>query len=1034
MFNRKLSVFSNGMIAIVMSFAIATLGGCANAPSTFRELPGVRTLVDAGQLMTVSDALLKDKVIASSDLDDMKRRPLPNAPTRGFTSMEFEAALLRRIAGAMLSGDSRLTRETYELATRHSVRPPFSDHIDLIYLGGIAAEGKLAEVNRTGVMLEQKYRALARSRGVREEHWPSLFPSTTMIYNLMLQVANFSGASDRFAALMTNYPDHFDHLPHVSIEVKTTYATFRGTQHLLRALLEGDFELVETTVVTTRKTLHQRINAISEADRHYWQGFLSLLDDIEVEAIARRGRFETARSILLQQRERIGGRSDFLAMRPLRAGVFLAESSGDYEQAIKELDLAWGRQPWWLKNFAVAEYDFRERRMALLVARGFHVEALAEWGKIERIGRVDLPLLTSRLGQHLALAETLGGRRPTNLEALETLLPLHPKQSMSLETRYFHSVRTIAYSSLYERSGNARDAQRAIESGRQFADVHRRLKAANISTRAVVSPFVAKRAAEAYLRAAALAIDRGFGKWDDLLDALSIADDSEADEAVSAHVARSSTLSGIDATQLRGLQDSQRSVREMAARLEAMATSGNQEDRVRRQEADLERARLELERRVASLAPTVPRLAAVLARSAPTLAVVRQALAQDEALLIVRPLGSSTLVVVISRSQQRIHLARLPEAELGRMASNILRSLSINTMDGTPEHPFDLDTSERLYEELIRWAEHSLTNIRQLNVVTSGPMAATPFGALIRKPAIRGQINYRNIDWLIRTYAVSQAPTVSSWVTLRQQRHPTTPRRQSFVAWADPAFGSRDPACATGRGVRGAVGGLQDRPTGVVPAVDQVPYWGDVLTCLPETRDEALQVARLLSADETRDLHFGDRASRRSVIEASNSGLLASKQIVLFATHGVGAKQLLARGLSQPALALAMDPNDSMSPFLKLDDILSLRLNADWVILSACDTASGDDWDGRALSGLARGFFFAGSRAMLVTLWAVNSESAGAFTIGTIGAYVRDSKLNKAQAVQRTSMTFIEGRVGGAEWAHPAHWAAFSLVGDARRH
>jgi hypothetical protein len=193
------------------------------------------------------------------------------------------------------------------------------------------------------VTLEQKYRAMARSPGMRKEHWPTLFPSTTMIYNVLLQVANFSRATDRFWALMKNYRDHVHNLPQVSIEIRTTYAAFRRSQDLLHSLLNGDIVRAEKSIGPTRGELIRRISAIEESGQHYWQGFLSLLDNIEVEVITRRGKLEAARRLYSQQRQRTGARSDFLAMRPLCAGVFLAEGSGDCEQALKELDMAWER-------------------------------------------------------------------------------------------------------------------------------------------------------------------------------------------------------------------------------------------------------------------------------------------------------------------------------------------------------------------------------------------------------------------------------------------------------------------------------------------------------------------------------------------------------------------------------------------------------------------------------------------------------------------------------------------------------------------
>jgi len=113
--------------------------------------------------------------------------------------------------------------------------------------------------------------------------------------------------------------------------------------------------------------------------------------------------------------------------------------------------------------------------------------------------------------------------------------------------------------------------------------------------------------------------------------------------------------------------------------------------------------------------------------------------------------------------------------------------------------------------------------------------------------------------------------------------------------------------------------------------------------------------------------------------------------------------------------------------------VVGLHLNADWLILSACNTASADRAGGDPLSGLARGFFFAGARAMLVTHWEVESESAAAITTRTIQRFVRDPRITRAQALQQTLIELIDGRNAPADWAHPAFWAPYALVGNGGR-
>jgi CHAT domain-containing protein len=103
-----------------------------------------------------------------------------------------------------------------------------------------------------------------------------------------------------------------------------------------------------------------------------------------------------------------------------------------------------------------------------------------------------------------------------------------------------------------------------------------------------------------------------------------------------------------------------------------------------------------------------------------------------------------------------------------------------------------------------------------------------------------------------------------------------------------------------------------------------------------------------------------------------------------------------------------------------------LKLNADWVIMSACNTGGGDK-SGEALSGLARAFFYAGARALLVSHWYVDSASAVALTTKTFDEMKRDPKLGRAEALERSMQALI---ANGGRFSHPANWAPFVVVGE----
>ena len=116
---------------------------------------------------------------------------------------------------------------------------------------------------------------------------------------------------------------------------------------------------------------------------------------------------------------------------------------------------------------------------------------------------------------------------------------------------------------------------------------------------------------------------------------------------------------------------------------------------------------------------------------------------------------------------------------------------------------------------------------------------------------------------------------------------------------------------------------------------------------------------------------------------------------------------------------------------LTLDEILSLKLDADWVVLSACNTAAGDGTGAEAVSGLGRGFFYAGTRALLATHWPVESVSARLLVTETFEQQAQHPGMGRAQAL-RASMLALMGQQSseGFSYAHPLFWAPYALFGD----
>jgi CHAT domain-containing protein len=303
--------------------------------------------------------------------------------------------------------------------------------------------------------------------------------------------------------------------------------------------------------------------------------------------------------------------------------------------------------------------------------------------------------------------------------------------------------------------------------------------------------------------------------------------------------------------------------------------------------------------------------------------------------------------------------------------------------------------------------------------------------------------NYREVPWLARSHAVTVLPSVASLALLRALP-PGDPSRRAYAGFADPWFSeaqASEAATATAtaqsttlasRGVlavRGVPIRLRSLPK--MEGVDSAEL--ALLPRLPDTADEVRGIALALNADLTTDVFVGAAANEGAVKTMD----LSDRRVIAFATHGLVPGDL--NGLTQPALALSAPEvaGGGGDGLLTMSEILGLKLDADWVVLSACNTASGEGAGAEAISGLGRAFFYAGARALLVSNWPVETTSAKALTTDIFRRQADDPGLDRAQALRGAMLGLMDGPgyLDGEgrtvfSYAHPIFWAPFTLIGD----
>jgi CHAT domain-containing protein len=232
----------------------------------------------------------------------------------------------------------------------------------------------------------------------------------------------------------------------------------------------------------------------------------------------------------------------------------------------------------------------------------------------------------------------------------------------------------------------------------------------------------------------------------------------------------------------------------------------------------------------------------------------------------------------------------------------------------------------------------------------------------------------------------------------------------------EPFIGFGNPKLGTGSGDNRSLA-IASLFRGALADVDQVRN----LPPLPETEDELRDIARHLGADEA-SLYLEARATESRV----KSLTLDTTKVLAFATHGLLSGEL--KGFAEPALVLTPPATATLEDdgLLTASEVAQLKLNADWVILSACNTAAADTPGAEGLSGLAKAFFYAGARTLLVSHWYVNSEAATRLTTTAFQIQSRHPAIGRAEALRRSMMEMASSKLRH----HPHFWAPFVVVGE----
>ena len=402
-----------------------------------------------------------------------------------------------------------------------------------------------------------------------------------------------------------------------------------------------------------------------------------------------------------------------------------------------------------------------------------------------------------------------------------------------------------------------------------------------------------------------------------------------------------------------------------------------------------------------------------LSRPQPLTIEQTQALLADDEALIAVDLDKSSYVWVITKDRAEWKYLSVSAEDVSKEVRTLRTGL-----DPDCWRPFNRNLAYQIYRQVLGPIDGVISQKTRLSFVLDGALTSLPPQLLITSDPDGKDLN--SVDWLIRKYAVTVLPSVASLEILRGHKSAVTAMKP-LIGFGDPVFDR-----TTQTAGRPKVAALNRSPTTTCGGM-----LAEALPALPETADELRAIGKILGAG-SEDIKLGEAASVTDVKHTP----LAGYRVVYFATHALvaGEVEKFAKAKAEPALVLSIPdkPSEEDDGLLTASDVAMLKLNADFVVLSACNTAAGDKPGAEALSGLARAFFYAGAKSLVVSHWEVDSKATVALMDGLFEALKANPRLSHAEALRVSTLRMIANS-SKPEWAQPQYWAPFIVVGEPQK-
>ena len=350
---------------------------------------------------------------------------------------------------------------------------------------------------------------------------------------------------------------------------------------------------------------------------------------------------------------------------------------------------------------------------------------------------------------------------------------------------------------------------------------------------------------------------------------------------------------------------------------------------------------------------------------------IQSALRPDEMLVEYAVLSDETMIWIVEQTGVRLVVVPLGAAAIKEYVRNVRSSLEEET-------PLPETALETLYDALLAPALGDAGKHRKLILAPDDSLVLLPFELLGHRR--NGEWRFVADDWSPSYYPSGTLLAVARLQQVSQQTY-----EHPLLAFGDPDYAGTD------------------------------------FLRLENSRQEVLRIAGLLRVEPSSPhIRLDGQASESAVKSLNRTGELAAYRYLHFATHGVLSAD--APEVGQPALVLSRPANEGEDGFLTMDEVFGLDLEADLVVLSACQTGLGEEVPGEGVVGLTRAFFHAGTRSAVVSLWRVDDESTAAFMVTFYDRLAKGEDKAAALGAARTATR--------QHFPDPFCWAPFILVGE----